>query len=397
MGTTHNQIFSHKNVMRNLRRLAFIGVMTPALVACSKSGGGDSAISSQSAGSGVQSKFNVNIHKVSDVVCDPLTGGGGSPAPQDGVRATLYPKGALDPVYHDVTSMVTKLTASTQQLFFTDMNVPTRYFTEGFSTQSSAVVKDDLGSKLIENFGLKFETNLTLGENDSEGDYELAILSDDGAMVNTVIGGQSVQLINNDGDHPTQMGCAKQLVHLTREIGLPLEVTYYQGPRYHIANVLMWRKSSTVAKDPQCGKQGNNYFFDPDNGSKQLQPYKDLLARGWTPVGASNFKVPAVDDYNPCTVGTSPKISGFIVLGSAATSADVQWTTDILSTSQVMVMNVSTGVTVTTDADNLMRTSHSVHITGLSPASLYTVQAVSVSDDLGKSISSPITLTTKSQ
>lgn len=394
MGNT--QFVSHKTVMKTLRRIAFVSVMAPAIVACTQGGGG-SSVTSQSMGVGIPAAFNVNLHKVSDVVCDPLGGDGGSPAPQNGVRATLYPKTSVDPVYHDVTSMVTKLGASTQQLFFTDMNVPTRYFTEGFSTQSSAVLKDDAGNKLIENFGLKFETTLTLNATDAEGDYELAILSDDGTIVSAIVNGEKKVIISNDGDHPTQMGCASSLVHLSREIGLPLEVLYYQGPRYHIANVLMWRKSSTVGKDAQCGQQGNNYFFDPDHGSQPLQPYKDLLARGWTPVPAENFRVPVADDYNPCTVGTSPKISGFIVTGSAATEADVQWTTDILSTSQVMVMNVSTGVTVTTDADNLLRTNHIVHISGLAPATLYTVQAVSVSEDLGKSISSPITLTTKSQ
>ena len=100
--------------------------------------------------------------------------------------------------------------------------------------------------------------------------------------------------------------------------------------------------------------------------------------------------IPASEVYNPCVTGTNPVITNFAVEELSSFS----WTTDILSTSQLMFTNVATGAVTLTTADNSMVLSHQVAITGLSPASTYSVQAVSVSADLGKTLSDPIMITT---
>ncbi len=70
----------------------------------------------------------------------------------------------------------------------------------------------------------------------------------------------------------------------------------------------------------------------------------------------------------------------------------LNWTTDIPATDQVLVTNTGTNVQTLTTSDNILRTTHSVPVTGLLPGVNYTLQAVSVGADLGKSISAPVTV-----
>jgi hypothetical protein len=339
------------------------------------------------------SKYDLNLHTMNKTVCDPF-GGGTSQSPIHGLQASLFYSGAGSPRLSSSQDYVDKATKSTQALFFSDLNVPTRMFSEGFATQSSAVVKDDMGSKLIEYFGLKFETVLRLNSDQAEGDYELAVLADDGAVVKAQINGQWRTIVNNDGDHSTKMGCGLSVLNLSKDSAIPLEITYYQGPRFHIANVLMWRKSAASGQDPQCGKAGNEYFFDPAHASAPLQPYKDLLARGWEPISSNNFFVPNTSGYNPCVEGTNPVISSLVVSEILTNDVYLTWNTDIPAGSQVLLTHTTTGAQVMTDSDNLLGTSHRVHIGGLEAGATYKAQAVSISADLGKAISNELTFTT---
>lgn len=339
------------------------------------------------------SNYNVNLHPMNKTVCDPW-GGGGANQLDKGIKASLFYRGAGMPRYYSAQEYVDKTVASTQQLFMADLNVPTRMFSEGFATQINSVVKDDAGNKLIEYFGLKFETVLKLKADQPEGNYELGTLADDGIVVKAKIDGVWKTLINNDGDHPTQMGCASSVINMTRDSAIPLEVTYYQGPRYHIANVLMWRQSDDAGKDSQCRKSGNEYFFNPNKQSVPLAAYQGLLARGWSPISADNFYLPGKEAYNPCVPGTAPVISGFRVNEVLSNDMILTWSTDIESTTQVLVTEVSTGVQTLTSADNLLRLDHRVVVSGLQPGTAYQVQAISISADMGKTMSEPLTVTT---
>lgn len=271
-------------------------------------------------------------------------------------------------------------------------------FTEGFASQTNDVLKDDTGAKLIEYFGVKFETIIKLGAADDEGDYEIALLSDDGTTLKQVSGTKDAPvlttIIDNEGDHPTRMGCSKQIVHMTKDSSLPVQLTYYQGPRYHIANVMMWRKASVAGKDQACGQSGNEYFFDPNNNSVPLKPYNDLVSRGWKVLAKENFFIPKDETYNPCVQGTNPVISNFAVGEVFLSGVSLSWKTDIPATSQVKVVNKVTGEVTLTDSDNALRTDHSVFVTGLQAATAYTAQAVSISEDLGNTMSEQIDFTT---
>ena len=342
--------------------------------------------------------YDINAYPLNKVVCDPGGGGGGPTSPKNGIKSELFYRGSGQPRYYRAEDYIAHTTKSEANLFFSDMFVPTRMFSEGFSTQTSGVLKDDNGNKLIEYFGLKMNTNIRLTQEDAEGVYEFALLSDDGSIMKIKEAGSWRSIISNDGDHPTRLGCSSERITMTSDTKLETEVMYYQGPRYHISNVLLWRKlsdSQMAGQDPRCGLTGNNTWFDPNNNSTPTAEYNNLLSRGWKVVRPENFFLPDESNeqtqYNPCTPGTNPIISNFRINELTSTDVFVSWTTDIPSTSQVLLIEVATGNARLTATDNVLRTNHSLQVNDLlNPDVLYSIQAVSVSEDLGRAISTPI-------
>ncbi len=345
-------------------------------------------------------KVDVNMYSAAKLICDPLA----PPTPgqttfEYGIKASLHYLETGMPRMYKATDYVQFGRKAESMVFLRDMNVPTRMFTEGFSTPTGQTLAKDNGEKLIEFFGLKMNSNLMLGESDEAGEYELAMLADDGSNLTIkAVGEASVDdlLIKNDGDHPTRMGCASHTVNLVKDALVPIEVTYYQGPKYHIANVLIWRKSTSAGQDPLCGQMGNNLFFDPNNYSQPLKAFSDLQSRGWRIVRPNNFVISRnFSDYNPCVQGTNPVITNFLRSEISATSVTLNWMTDIPSTTQVQLTNVATGVITTTNSNNQLYTTHEAILSGLTPGQTYKAQAVSVSADLGRTLSAEITFTTQ--
>lgn len=346
-----------------------------------------------------QMSVNVNKYPSNKLVCNPFDGTTPQMTYEQGIKASLHYLTTGMPRMYKATDYVQFARKSDKTLFLKDMNVPTRMFTEGFSTANGDYLKNDSGEKLIEYFGLKMNTNLILSDNDDEGLYELALLSDDGSNLIIKSGTDPLAdelIIANDGDHPTKMGCAQNTVRFRKNVMIPIEVTYYQGPKYHISNVLIWRKATTAGTDPLCNQLGNELYFNPNKGSAPQKAFNDLLSRGWKVVQPQNFRI-AIDktDYNPCVQGTNPVISHFSVGEVVLTSVYFSWTTDIPATAQLQLTNLATGVVTTTTSDNMLRTSHEVTVDGLHPATDYKVQAISISQDLGRSLSAELRFRTQ--
>jgi hypothetical protein len=198
------------------------------------------------------------------------------------------------------------------QIFVNDLDVPERYFDQGFSTIDQPTQKICLPGQpdvpLLEWFSLHFQSHLKLG-NAAPGKYYLAMITDDGAVLkindNTAKGLRVY--VNNDGTHAEQMGCPKvgDYVTLDASSDIPIDVNYYQGPRWYIAMMLIWKKvpdselGSNSVSD-KCGKSGENTFFNGmTNPPTELQNYTDLKNEGWSPVPASSYFLPG-NQTNPC-------------------------------------------------------------------------------------------------
>jgi hypothetical protein len=194
--------------------------------------------------------------------------------------------------------------------YFFQMNVPTRYFTQGFQNQNGTSLMRPDGSILFEYFYLHFDSQLKLPGGTGSKQYQFGLISDDGAILKVNTGAGYNTWVNNDGTHPTQFACAAQPLTLNDQAGIPISVDYYQGPRYNIALMLMIREwtddtqsgSSFNPNDPLCGAQGNDLFFDYQTvPSTPKSNYQALLSRGWKVVPAEYFYLPGnPPPPNPC-------------------------------------------------------------------------------------------------
>ncbi|MBC7466168.1 MAG: hypothetical protein H7256_09250 [Bdellovibrio sp.] len=196
-----------------------------------------------------------------------------------------------------------------EAVFLNDVNVPTRIFNQGFQGSDGNVLEDNQGHALIEYFALRMESVLKLGPKDAPGYYELASIADDGSVVQIKENGQWVDLIKNDGAHSTQMGCTERSLKFDANTRLPIRIYYNQGPREHIANVLVWNyrgpatavvSAATVQPDIHgyCGKASTDMFWIPAS-SKPNTWINDIYSKGWKVVGTENFLLPD-NEVNPC-------------------------------------------------------------------------------------------------
>lgn len=396
------------NQLRNTLTAITLLVLTTS---CSQNKNNEETINASSTSSEVLgvSQYNINSFPLNKLVCDPFSTDP-LPSPKHGIKANLWYRGLNQSRYYNVMDYLLNTTHSEQNLFFSSINVPTRLFSSGFPIETGGSIENDSHEKLIEYFALKLESQLTLGSTSEPGTYELAVLSDDGAILKikdpTSSSSAFETLINNDGDTPTKMKCASRLLEIGSDSRIPLELYYYQGPKYHIANMLIWRKvssNSTPGSDPLCNHSGNKLFFDPDLDSKPLA-WNDLVSRGWKVISPENFLLPSNNqdtsssdsdsNYNACYQGEAPVISNFQVVEQLATDISFSWTTDIDSTGLMLITNLDTGVKTSTQTDNLLRRNHSILVTGLQPQTRYRFQAVSISNSLGRAFSTAIDVTT---
>ncbi|WII72863.1 PA14 domain-containing protein [Bdellovibrio sp. 22V] len=313
-------------------------------------------------------------------VCDPLSNTS-SPSPENGLLGKLILKTPeMGNKVSSVMDYYNKGQKIDKDLFFADVNVPTRSFTQGFSTLSGEVLVGADGNKLIENFAIEYTSTLKLSENDKEGEYEIAVLSDDGARMFIKEGDKWNELINNDGNHPTRMGCPYRTITMTKNSEVPVKLLYYQGPRYHIANVLIWKhhKKAHTWKEPSrhslCGIASNQYFYDSKNGKKKPAIHF-LEATGWRTIAAANFKMPE-QKPNPCSQEPLV-INDFRVVSAQAPNATVAWTTNLPSSTQLRILNVYTGEEMLTEVDANLVNEHTVELSGLVHGIYYQVQAIS--------------------
>ncbi len=196
-----------------------------------------------------------------------------------------------------------------ETLYLSELNVPERAFTSGFTSADGRLLKDNKGSALFEYFGLRMESILKLGANDAEGYYELSTISDDGTVLQIKENNEWVDLVSNDGAHSTKMGCAKKKIYFDKASRIPVRIYYNQGPRVSIANVLVWNYRGTgltasadlVADDvihAYCGKSSNQYYWSESTSAPGPWIIK-VFEANWKVLAQDNFLLPD-NEVNPC-------------------------------------------------------------------------------------------------
>ena len=183
--------------------------------------------------------------------------------PGHNCSATVFPVGATNvDDYVGQAGWDSGLTIAMSQL-----NVPPQPFTNGFQTSSGKLLTvPGTNQPLIEWFGLELEGRFRLHLGEAPGQYQIAVISDDGSKVeyDPTDSGAYRPLIDDQtpsigiqtatgclpGGQSARMGCSKVFndtstittLDMTSTNVIPLRVRWYQGPRTQLALMLMYRK-----------------------------------------------------------------------------------------------------------------------------------------------------------
>lgn len=196
-------------------------------------------------------------------------------------------------------------------VYFSNLNVPTRLFDTGFPKLGGGLVERSPGVPLIEFFRLDIDGQIMMSQGEvQESNWEFAVIADDGVRLK--INGQTI--IDDPLVTPPKLMCGTQSVFMAPEEPLSFELAYTQAPRYHIALVLLWRKVGSGPAETMCGYNGTNtgslfnatlaWFDWRLPGSPAMPNFDQLRQRGWNVVGSQNFLLPPGDsiepESNPC-------------------------------------------------------------------------------------------------
>ncbi|MBA2404218.1 MAG: hypothetical protein H0V66_05555 [Bdellovibrionales bacterium] len=169
------------------------------------------------------------------VICNPLGGDLPGSEARNGLIASLYEG---QPNWNHLDRYQAEGYKHPEDIYFSNFNVPTRAFDQGFGLANDLFLKNQQGDKLIEWFAINAKGYLTLPYSAQEGFYHVVTISDDGIRIK--IDGNMI--LSNPGVHPPTIDCASQLIELKRGTDQSFELDYFQGPRYHIALITMIKK-----------------------------------------------------------------------------------------------------------------------------------------------------------
>jgi hypothetical protein len=247
----------------------------------------------------VISKFTDETERSGEIICDPLDNEKPISKTNGLVGELRYlteapqnPSLLNTKIFEDTGKLVT------QNLFLSRMNVPTHEFRSGFMGSNGNAVKDDHGSLLVEWFSLHLQSSIVLGAADQPGRYQFAVISDDGARLDQVLpNGDRLSIVNSDGLNSSRLGCSNQSFEFQESTALPIRYSYFQGPRYYIASVILWRKipdGESASNETLCGTQGDFAFWDASGTS--TNNFNQLTARGWKTLTADNYQLTGVEN-----------------------------------------------------------------------------------------------------
>lgn len=222
-----------------------------------------------------------------DLICNPLGGGDGTTIdPSDDVPAVPVSRlGLIASLYegqdqwNHIDRYLNEGFKHEENIYFSNFDVATRAFSEGFGYGNNDYLKNMNGDKLIEWFALQAKGNIVLPENEASGSYHIVSISDDGIRIS--IGGKTI--LENANIHAPTIDCATELVQLNSKEEKSFELTYFQGPRMHISLMTFIKKIDDVnafKKESFCST-GNDANVLLQNGYKVISAAWFTLPAGY--------------------------------------------------------------------------------------------------------------------
>lgn len=196
------------------------------------------------------------------VVCDPFNSGSNQTS-KNGIQAKLtYVDNYQASASHlrstaDFEPGMPDIITAPAEIFLSKLDVPLRAWDAGFMMSNGELLKKSDGEALFEGFSLRMASTFVAPNAGAEGDYQFAILSDDGAILRVAGSGNSYStLVDNDGVHAVETSCADRTVRISKDQPLAFKIDYFQGPRMHIALQLLWRKVPAASSGLTCSGSG---------------------------------------------------------------------------------------------------------------------------------------------
>ncbi len=255
--------------------------------------------------SGIRLVDNKSVSANGKFVCDPFTDDPNPPRAGQiyGLAGKVRYLSADQPRYGTLGDFDTYGHVAPISLFLSDLNVPSRAYDRPFMTREGILVTDSDGIPFQEYFAFDLEAQVRLMPEDGEGLYQFAVIADDGAVLQLDRGTGFEPIVSNDGFHGARMVCGTEAVSMGRKSSIPMKFGYFQGPRYYVALVVLWREWDGVSSEVECGSSGNSYFWDLwVTPSIAKAPFNALLSRGWKVLKPENYLLPIQGETNPCVM-----------------------------------------------------------------------------------------------
>ena len=129
------------------------------------------------------------------------------------------------------------------------------------------------GGELLEDYIIKYDGQLSVDDEQDEGEYEFAMMSDDGVLLK--IGRKTI--VRNTKLHSPTISCGIETINLQKGEAHDFKLYYHQGPRDSVANALYWRRVDSNNESTPC--------------DLKTKHESKLLRIGWEPVPAHVFSM----------------------------------------------------------------------------------------------------------
>ncbi|MBY0414587.1 MAG: hypothetical protein K2Q18_10490 [Bdellovibrionales bacterium] len=173
-----------------------------------------------------------------DLICNPLGGGANPTQPvgsKNGLIANLF-EGSSE--WNSLDKYFIDGYKHPENIFFSNFNISTRNFDQGFDLSNGDFLKNKNGLKLTEWFGIEAKGYIVLPESEEDGYFHIMTLSDDGIEVS--VDGKSI--LENKYIHSPTFNCATSMIRLKKGEEHDFRLRYFQGPRTQIALVTLIKR-----------------------------------------------------------------------------------------------------------------------------------------------------------